>query len=77
MNWKANNSEKQLHEKWSKEDKEFSTEEEENSNKNKRLPTGGIKKLLHYREEFQFPATKRHTDKTKMTKLVSWLKRSA
>ena len=48
---------KQLNQERDKEDKECSSEEED-SNKKGRMPTGDIKKMLHYWEEFQSLATK-------------------
>jgi hypothetical protein len=39
------------------------------SNKKGRMPTGDIKKMLHYWEEFQSLATKCHSNKAEMNRL--------
>ena len=60
---------KQLNQGKDKEDKGCSSEED--SNKKGRMTTGDIKKMLHYREEFQSLATKWHPKKTEMNRLCA------
>ena len=45
--------------------------EEEGSDKKGRMPTGDIKKMLHYWEEFQSLATKWHPNKAEMNRLCA------
>ena len=37
------------------------------------MPTGDIKKMLHYWEEFQSLATKRHPNKAEMNRLCAFV----
>ena len=60
---------KQLNQERDKEDKECSSEED--SNKKGRMPTGDIKKMLPYWEEFQSLATKWHPNKAEMNRLCA------
>ena len=60
----------QLNQERDKEDKECSSEEED-SNKKGRIPTGDIKKMLHYWEEFQSLVTKWHPNKAEMNRLCA------
>ena len=60
---------KQLNQERDKEDKECSSDED--SNKNGRMPTGDIKKMLYYWEEFQSLATKWHPNKAEMNRLCA------
>jgi len=41
------------------------------SNKKRRMPTGDIKKMLHYWEDFQSLATKWHPNKAEMKRLCA------
>ena len=61
---------KQLNQERDTEDKECSSEEED-SNKKGRMPTGDIKKMLRYWEEFQSLATKWHPNKAEMNRLCA------
>jgi hypothetical protein len=61
---------KQLNLERDKEDKEYSSEEED-SNKKGRMPTGDIKKMLHCWEEFQSLARKWHPNKAEMNRLCA------
>jgi len=61
---------KQLNQERDKEDKECSSEEEDN-NKKGRMPTGDIKKMLHYWEEFQSLAVKWHPNKAEMNRFCA------
>jgi hypothetical protein len=62
---------KQLDQERDREDKECSSEEEEESNKKGRMSTGDIKKMLHYWEEFQSLATKWHPNKPETNTLCA------
>jgi hypothetical protein len=61
---------KQLDQERDKEDKECSSEEED-SNKKGRMPTGDIKKMLHYWEDFQSLAIKWHPNKAEMNRICA------
>jgi hypothetical protein len=60
---------KQLNQERDKEDKECSSEVD--SNKKGRIPTGDIKKMLHYWEELQYLVTKWHPNKAEMNRLCA------
>jgi len=61
---------KQLNQERDKEDKECSSEQED-SNKKGRMPTGDIKIMLYYWEEFQSLATKWHPNRAEMNRLCA------